>query len=179
MWKEFKPAIRFVLIFVGLYFAGNLIYGLYISYKGNTPDEMTQLIADQSAWLLNNGFGYDVKAVLNVASPTVFLKTGEYIVLNIYEGCNGINVFIVFAAFVIAFNGNQRKLFWYIPLGVLILYISNILRIVCLYWTAVSFHRYFYYVHKYIFTGVIYAVVFVLWIIWVYQLNDRKKVIAT
>jgi len=179
MWKEFKPAIRFVLIFVGLYFVGNLVYGLYISFKGNAPDEITRLVADQSAWLLTKAFGYEVDAVPNTVGPTVFLITGEYKVLNVFEGCNGINVFIVFAAFIVAFNGNQRKLYWYIPLGILILYACNLLRIVFLYWTAVSFHRYFYYVHKYIFTGTIYAVVFILWIIWVNQLNDRKKIITT
>ncbi|HEV8505008.1 MAG TPA: exosortase family protein XrtF [Chitinophagaceae bacterium] len=179
MWKEFKPALRFLLVFVGLYFIGNLVYGVYISYNGNAPDEMTSLIADQSAWLLSNLFGYDVHAVLNASGPTVFLKTGEYDVLNIYEGCNGINVFIVFSAFIIAFNGNNKKSFWFIPLGIFILHLSNLLRIIFLYWTAVNFHRYFYYVHKYIFTGVIYAAVFVLWIIWVYQLNDRKKIITT
>jgi exosortase family protein XrtF len=179
MWKEFKPAIRFVLIFVGLYVVGNLVYGLYISFEGNAPDDITRLVADQSAWLLTNVFGYEVDAVPNTAGPTVFLITGESKVLNVFEGCNGINVFIVFAAFIVAFNGNPRKLYWYIPLGILILYVSNLLRIVFLYWTAVSFHRYFYYVHKYIFTATIYAVVFLLWIIWVNQLNGRKKIITT
>jgi len=179
MWKEFKPALRFLLIFVGLYFIGNLVYGFFISFKGNTPDEITNLVAHQSAWILNNFFGNEVNAVLNLSGPTVFLKTGESVVLNIYEGCNGINVFIVFVAFIVAFNGNLKRLFWFIPFGILILHLSNLLRIVFLYWTAVRFHRYFYYVHKYIFTGVIYAVVFILWIIWVYSLNDKKKAIST
>jgi len=178
MWKEFKPAIRFLLIFVGLYFIGNLIYGLYISSKGNAPDEMTNLIAHQSAWILNNVFGYEVSAILNDAGPTVFLRAGQDVVLNVFEGCNGINVFIVFIAFLIAFNGNSKRLLWFIPAGILILHLFNLLRIVFLYWTAIRFHSYFYYVHKYIFTGVIYAVVFILWIIWVYQLNDRKKIIT-
>ncbi len=178
MWKEFKPAIRFVLIFVGLYFTGNLVYGFYISLHGNTPDAVTKLVSEQSAWFLTHVFGYEVNAVSNATGPTVFLKTGEYNVLNVFEGCNGINVFIVFTAFIVAFNGNLRKLLWYVPFGILILYASNLLRIVFLYWTAVTYHRYFYYVHKYIFTGAIYGVVFILWIIWVYQLNDRKKTIA-
>jgi exosortase family protein XrtF len=179
MWKEFKPAIRFLLIFVGLYFVSNLVYGLYISYKGSAPDEMTYLVADQSAWLLRHLFNFDVNAILNQRGPTVFLKTGEYIVLNIYEGCNGINVFIVFSAFIIAFHGDTKKSLWFVPLGIFILHVSNLLRIIFLYWTAVNFHRYFYYVHKYIFTGIIYAVVFALWIIWVYQLNGRKKNVTT
>ncbi|HLZ17075.1 MAG TPA: exosortase family protein XrtF [Cyclobacteriaceae bacterium] len=178
MWNEFKPAIRFVLMFVGLYLMGNLVYGLYISSLGNTPDEITDLVSGQSAWVLNNLLGYDVNAVLNSAGPTVFLKTGQRVVLNVYEGCNGINVFIVFAAFIIAFSGSRRSALWFIPLGILILHACNLLRIAFLYWTAVNLQRYFYYVHKYIFTAFIYAVVFVLWMIWVYQLDERRKIIA-
>jgi exosortase family protein XrtF len=177
MWGEFKPAIRFVLIFVGFYLAGNLIYGGYISYKGKEPDEITLMVAKQTAWLLRH-FGDEVNAIPNPAGPTVFIKSGENTVLNIYEGCNGINVFIVFAAFIIAFRGSVRKTIRFIPLGILILYASNLVRIILLYWTAISYHRYFYYVHKYIFTGVLYVVVFVLWIIWVNQFNGGKKIIA-
>jgi exosortase family protein XrtF len=179
MWSEFKPAIRFVLLFVGLYFAGNLIYGIYISVNPKVPDAITEAVANQSAWVLSDLFGYDVSAVANVNGPTVFLRTGEYNVLNVFEGCNGINVFIVFTAFIVAFDGDRRRQSWFIPVGVLILYLCNLARIVFLYWTAVHFHRYFYYVHKYIFTGVIYAVVFVLWSVWIYQLNGRKKVSTT
>lgn len=179
MWKEFKPALRFLLVFVGLYLIGNVIYGLFISYRENMPDEMTNLVAHQSARILRLFFGYHVNAVLNSTGPTVFLKTGEHVVLNIYEGCNGINVFIVYSAFIIAFKGSLKKVFWFIPLGIIILHVSNLLRIVFLYWTAVNFYTYFYYVHKYVFTVIIYAVVFILWIIWVYTLNDKKKVITT
>jgi len=179
MWKEFKPAVRFLLIFVGLYITGNLVYGFYVSVHGNRPDEITSLVADQSTWILNNIFGYYINATPNATEPTVSLKTGEHVVLNVFEGCNGINVFIVFAAFIVAFNGNTKKSLWFIPLGILVLHVSNLLRIIFLYWTALNFHRYFYYVHKYIFTGVIYAVVFALWIIWMYQLNERKKNVTT
>jgi exosortase family protein XrtF len=179
MWSEFKPAIRFVLLFVGLYFVGNLIYGFYISMNSNLADGITKTVANQSAWLLSNILDYDVVATPSLKGPTVYLKTGEYNVLNVFEGCNGINVFIVFVAFVVAFNGSPRRQLWFVPLGILILYVCNLMRIVFLYWTAIHFHRYFYYVHKYIFTGFIYVVVFLLWIAWVYQFNDRKKIITT
>lgn len=177
MWREFKPALQFVLIFVGLYFMGNIIYWLYISSKGNAPDEITRAVSSQTAWILNR-LGYDTTEVPNSVGPTVFLMTGERVVLNIYEGCNGINVFIVFAAFIVAFSGSLKKTLWFIPVGILILYVTNLVRLILLYWTATSYYRYFYYVHKYIFTAIIYAVVFILWMIWVNKFNERKKVIA-
>ncbi len=174
MWKEFKPALRFVLLFVGLYFAGNIVYGIYIFSKGNSPDEITMEVAQQSSWVLNQ-LGYDVDHGANKTGPTVLIKSKGKTILSIYEGCNGINVFIVFAAFVIAFGGHLKKYFWFIPIGIVVLHASNLLRIVLLYWTAIDYYRYFYYVHKYIFTAAIYAVVFVLWMVWANKLNERKK----
>ncbi len=174
MWKEFKPALRFVLWFVGLYFVGNIIYGFYISGYGHTPDSMTVLAAKQTAWILAE-LGYPAAAISSASGPTVSLQSGEEIVLIVYEGCNGINVFIVFIAFLIAFGGSKKNLLWFLPLGLLALHFSNLARIALLYWTALNYQPYFYYVHKYIFTAILYAVVFVLWVIWINQFNERTK----
>ena len=177
MWKEFKPAIRFVLWFVGLYFLGNIIYGIYISYCGNSPDNITILVTKQTAWLLQV-MGYPVQALANVTLPTVSLRSGSTAVLDVYEGCNGVNIFIVFVAFVVAFGGSQKNLWWFLPLGLTVLHISNLARIALLFWTAMAYQNYFYYVHKYFFTIFLYAMVFLLWIIWINKFNGRKKIIA-
>ena len=87
--------------------------------------------------------------------------------MNIYEGCNAINVVIVFVAFMFAFSGPAKKLSWFIPLGIGIIYIANLLRVGLLFWVAQHYQRYFYYLHKYIFTALIYLVVLVLWGVWI------------
>lgn len=177
MWKEFKPAIRFVAVFVGIYLAGNILYGVYVSWHGIRPDEVTESVAHQVAFVLNK-CGLEVHDQVNPIGPTVFLKTGGRTVLNVYEGCNGINVFIVFVSFLAAFGGPPKKLLWFVPVGILILHASNIVRVALLYWVAIGHARYFYYVHKYVFTGVIYLVVLALWIFWINRSNEKGKASA-
>jgi exosortase family protein XrtF len=173
MWKEFKPAIRFVLFFVGLYFAGNIVYGLYISSRHDRPDEITMEVARETSEVLNS-IGFEVTPQVNPSGPTVYLKSKGRIVLNVYEGCNGVNVFIVFVSFLVAFGGRVKNYLWFIPSGIAVLHACNLLRIGLLYWVAIGHQRYFYYVHKYLFTGLIYLVVFGLWLIWVSKLNDKR-----
>jgi exosortase family protein XrtF len=174
MWKEFRPAFRFLFIFLALYLAGNVVYGLFIESYGSTPDPMTKVVAVQTAAVLR-ATGAVVEAVHNTQGPTVFLRNEIKTVLNIYEGCNGLNVMIVFVAFVVAFGGKPRKMSWFLIAGLVVIHLFNVIRITLLYFVAIGYQRYFYYVHKYIFTGILYAIVFLLWYVWINRINGKAK----
>ncbi len=173
MLKDFRPAIRFLLVFVGLYLVANLLYGLWIRSYGEDPDPLTRMVTQQTTAILNLGRSH-ASSRDNTQGPTVFIETKDRIVLNVYEGCNGINVQIVFLAFVAAFGGSGKRMAWFIPLGLLLIHLANLCRIVMLYVVAQHYQRYFYYVHKYLFTAGIYAAVFILWLAWI-RINGRQK----
>ena len=177
MLKEFRPALRFLFIFLGLYLGGNILYGIYVEAYKPDPDPVTRLVSFQTAKTLNV-LGYGVEPVRNPNGPTVYLIQDDKKILNIFEGCNGINVMIVMIAFLAAFGGNGKKMRWFLPLSILIIHVTNIARIVLLYFVAVGYHHYFYYVHKYVFTAVIYLIVVLLWIIWVAKINEKPKTTA-
>ena len=169
MIREFKPALKFLGIFVGVYLALNLFYGWWISTY-DRADPATVWVTNQSSMVLN-WLGEDTYAKPKVNSPTISIFNGSRIVVNVFEGCNGINVAIVFVAFMVAFNGNWKKMLWFIPLGLLIIHIANLARVSGLYLVAEYFQQYFYYVHKYAFTASIYLIVFVLWWWWIEKIN--------
>lgn len=164
--SDYKPALRFLGYFLGSYFVLNLIYGVWIESLGQHPDAMTHLVSDQSGKILEL-LGYNASVILNTTAPTVKLMNGGQTVLNVFEGCNGVNVFIVFFSFVLAFGGRRRRMVWFIPLGLVAIHAANLIRILFLFWLAEQGSNYFYYFHKYLFTAAIYAVVFVLWWIWI------------
>ncbi|HEX5169280.1 MAG TPA: exosortase family protein XrtF [Cyclobacteriaceae bacterium] len=172
--KEFKPSIYFLLRFLGVYVAGNLLYGLYVESFGDDPDPLTHMVTYQTARCLQN-FGFDTTARDNTQGPTVFLETDNEIVLGVYEGCNGLNVMIVFVAFMVAFGGPVKKMLWFIPAGLLIIHIFNLGRISLLYFVAQRYEEYFYLFHKYFFTAIIYIVVFLLWTFWVLKIVDVRS----
>src|SRR5258706_1124407 len=173
MWKEFKPAFRFLFIFVGLYLAGNIVYGLWIESYAYLPDPGTREVTRQTSNVLNV-LGYHTTSTENTQGPTAFISNDVRIILTMYEGCNGINVMIVFVAFLAAFGGSLKKLSWFLPVGIVLIHLSNLARIALLYFVAVGYHHYFYYVHKYVFTAAIYVMVFALWIVWV-KINGNQK----
>jgi exosortase family protein XrtF len=172
--KEFWPAIKFLLIFVGIYFLANVIYGIYIEYCYPLSDSFTDLIASQTSWILKL-MNEPVLTQVNNIAPTVLLFKESKAILDIYEGCNGINVIIVFVAFIMAFEGKFKNKLPFIAIGVLIINVANVLRITLLYYVAIDYQLYFYFIHKYVFTLTLYVIVVILWLVYINRFNEKRK----
>ena len=168
--KEFKPSILFLSKFLGIYLAGNIVYGLWIASFNRQADSVTSAVTMQTSAVLN-ACGENTEVIDSDRGPTVWLEREDKIVLNVYEGCNGINVMIVFVAFIVAYGGSVKATLWFVPLGLIIIHLFNLIRIALLYVVAQHYQSYFYYVHKYIFTGILYLIVFALWTLWVMKVN--------
>lgn len=174
MIKEFKPALMFLGKFLAIYFAGNLLYGGLTEYQKPAADPATTLVAVHSAALLQL-FSKNVYTEPNPQGPTMFLISNGRVILSIYEGCNGVNVMIVFFAFIVAFGGKFWCIAIFIPTGLLIIHWSNLFRVALLYLLADNNSRHFYYYHKYFFTATLYLIVFALWIAWMIWFNENRR----
>jgi len=176
--KEFRPALMFLGKFLALYFAGNILYGVFIESYGDKPDPITRAVTQQTSVLLHSA-GYEPGFEDDPDQPNIILKNEGQSVLSVFEGCNGINVIIVFIAFLFAFGGPPRSLSFFLPTGVLIIHIFNLMRLMLLFYLALNNSRQFYYYHKYFFTATLYGVVFALWVIWVIRFNEKRSTKAT
>jgi exosortase family protein XrtF len=166
---EFRPTIFFLLKFFGLYLVGNLVYGAYVTDWAPRPDAMTTWVTQQSADVLNL-FGWEVEAYEHESKPNTFIATEIKPIISVYEGCNGLNVVVVFLAFLLAFGPYKKTMLWFIPLGLVVIHVSNIARIVLLAMVSEYLPGFLYFTHKYLFTAFIYLFVFLLWIWWVMKL---------
>mgnify|MGYP007080403147 CR=1 FL=1 len=88
-WKEFRPAMKFLVIFVATYLLGNVLYGLFVEYYKPEPDPMTVWVTSQAAHLLNASEA-PVNSITDANEPVVWLRSGDRIVLGVFEGCNGL-----------------------------------------------------------------------------------------
>src|SRR5688572_17996385 len=147
LFKEFRPALLFLAKFLAIYFIGNILYGLFIETYKDHPDPITSTVTRQSAQLLNV-LGYDTSTEDYPNKPKVAMKINDHYVLNVYEGCNGINVMIVFMAFLFAFGGRAKALTFFIPMGLLIIHITNLFRIALLFDLSLDHPDQFYFFHK-------------------------------
>lgn len=174
--KEFKPAVYFVLRFLGFYLIVNVGYGLFINAYHPNPDPITHSVTIQSAYLLSLAYP-EVMVRTNSDQPSIAIYNLDDRVINVFEGCNGINVMIVFVAFLIAFKGSVKRTLIFGLAGIVIIYLANLIRVILLYETALRWENHFYYLHKYVFTGALYALVMVLWVLWIKKVqasNDRE-----
>ncbi|MDT0556246.1 exosortase family protein XrtF [Patiriisocius hiemis] len=175
--KKYKPVIRFVLLFLGVYILLSLLYGLYLDVSKDAaykPDFITNLVAKQSSNLISN-FGYDAQVSPNKIEPTMRLTVNDKYLAKIVEGCNAISIIILFIAFIIAFAEGFRKTFFFLLAGVTLIYSINILRIVIL---AISLYEYPQHeeiLHGVIFPALIYGMVFLLWMVWVRTLKKEAR----
>ena len=172
--KEFKPTILFLVKFVGIYLVGNFLYGLYVTAYKPGPDLATHWVSDQTAVVLT-ACGWPTEVEDRADRPTTRLNYDGKSILAVYEGCNGINVMIIFIAFVVAFGPLTKTVLWFIPVGLLIIHLMNLARITLLFWVSIYLEDLMYFTHKYFFTAILYVVVFVLWVWWVKKYAIKKE----
>ena len=170
--REFKPTIFFLAKFIVFYLCGNLLYGWYVANWHPIVDPFTSEVADQVSILLNF-FGWETTVFNHATRPTSNLVLNNQAILAIYEGCNGLNVGIVFIAFLLAFGPISKKLYWFIPIGLLAIHLGNLLRVILLFLVSIKLPDFMYFAHKYLFTAFIYLVVFMLWIWWVRTITRK------
>lgn len=174
---QYKPFFLFLLKFLGSYVVLILIYDFYLkTFDGtkNEIDSFTILVANQAQIVLKI-FNFQV---ISAPSPTdasvVYYVLGKPFV-RIVEGCNAMSVMILFVAFVLAFSGRLWKTIVFLALGVLTIYVLNVMRI------ALLTMGLFYYpemktaLHDIMFPLFIYGVVFGLWVLWVNKFSNYAK----
>ncbi len=193
MLKEFRPTIFFLAKFFGIYLVLSTLYGVFIkNYDEQTPAELDPITraVTYNVVQLASVFGYEGSIIqndhLNYATQdettydSIYLN-GKY-AISVEEGCNGINIMILFLAFVVGFSGKWKNMLWFIPAGFFAIHIFNLGRLILLAYMNVELNgNGFHFFHKYFFTASIYLAVVLIWYVWVAKVSGRlasKKIDA-
>lgn len=163
--KENKNAIYFLLKFIVFYIFLNTLYGLYVEYYA-LADPFTKLVSENVGFILAF-FHEQISVIPSTTTKNVAIQLKGNTIINVFEGCNSINVGIVFLVFITAFSSSFKYVFKFVGIGLFIIYLMNITRVSALFWIALYFPNSLYFFHKFLFTAIIYVVVFVLWYYWV------------
>jgi exosortase family protein XrtF len=172
--KDQKAILLFLLKFIGLYIVLNTAYGLWIEHYDPLPDPLTKIVSHQTAKLVSlTEENVSIGEVAN--SRNVPIRQNETTIVSVFEGCNGLNVMIVFVAFIVAFTGTIKKSVIFGIAGIALIYMANLVRVGLLFFVAKYYPDNLYFFHKYLFTGLLYALVFFLWYVWVSKVWPEKK----
>jgi len=165
-FKKYKSVWLFLLRFFGAYILLVFLYNLYLSQYITEVDNVTRIVTEQVASLLSITLP-EITCVYSTVNPMAEIQYFGVTLMILIEGCNAISVMILFVAFLVAFRGKFKTYLWFVPSGILILYLANIWRIYLIGLIILYFPKWSNIAHDYIFPGVIYGATFMLWVIWV------------
>ena len=80
--------------------------------------------------------------------------------------CDGVALFALFAIFILAFPGPILRKAWFIPAGIALLHLANVVRVIVLARIQATSPEWLEFNHDYTFTVLIYGLVFALWYLW-------------
>jgi len=159
--KSNKFIIYFLLKAIALYAAWYCTYDLWLKKVGVLDNKIIDSIVYFSANILET-FGY----ILFIDYHKIGIAGSEVSAL-VGRGCNGLELFALFAGFVLIFEGSWKNKIWFIPLGVVIIHFLNVLRVIGLVLSGNISSELLHFNHKYTFTIIMYIITFIGWIIWV------------
>lgn len=168
-------ALRFLVLFVGLYLVGYLSYDLYLQQHSTHQDPATELVAQRGLSFANTISSNTFTATWTDADGMYVSTAGNENFVRIVEGCNGLAVVILFIAFVIgiAFKPLSWFTLRFALFGSLFLYGINLARVALLIVWMNRFPEYTDLLHDIIFPGIIYGSVILLWLVWI-KIDTRR-----
>lgn len=102
------------------------------------------------------------------------LEMDQAPLLLIADNCNGLSLMVLFTAILLLLPGSKPHKAWFMPLGLLLIFLLNALRVMALVLIQLYHPEWLDFNHKYTFTALIYAVVFLLWLGWGKLQNNLK-----
>jgi exosortase/archaeosortase family protein len=103
------------------------------------------------------------------------MNFGKYGFIHINESCSGLKPILQFILLMILYPGPWKKKLWFIPMGVVIVHLTNLFRIIGLSVVIVTEPQYWHFSHDNLFRPFFYVIIFLLWVWWVEKLIVSKK----
>lgn len=153
---------RFMLIATAMYLVWFFGYEQRLALDGRLDTFLCIQLSSVSAALLQV-FGF--AASLDAVHPSVLLMNGAPAVV-VGPPCNGLVLYALFSGFVLAFPGPWRRRLWFIPMGMALIWVLNVLRVGALALNQHYAHQTVDFNHHYTFTFIVYGCIFGLWMLW-------------
>lgn len=88
--------------------------------------------------------------------------------------CLGIAPLVIFTGFILVFGNHHKNKIWFIPFGLSLILLINILRMLALVLVLVHYNQYFGMAHDYVYVVITYGLIFLLIMWWMEKLAFRS-----
>ena len=100
------------------------------------------------------------------AERDAFIYKNGYRVVAIGDPCNALEIFVLYIAFLFCFPGTAKRRLAFLAVGLPCIHIFNAIRIALISWMNISHPGWVDISHHYIFTTVMYLLVFGAWVLY-------------
>ncbi len=170
-----------ILIFIVVLFAANFFWKLTIAgeesggpvhWLGLDITAPFDFMCEHIVTVVSTVIGWFSSDLWLRDSVTMIWDTGNSI--RIVWGCTAIKQSFIWLIIMIFTRGDWKHKLWFIPLGWLVAYAFNILRILLI--TLIVHHHpeQFELFHAYIFKYLFYGILFLLWVIWNERMTAKR-----
>lgn len=183
--KEIRAFLRNALI---LFIVWKLVYSFIFLDSRILDRPLTNHVGEATVYFLNQCTffdGFSSKVVKNQSYLEGELQINEVSqlqhygknVLFIADGCNGLELMVLFVGFIICFPSGILKKMVFIVLGVIIIDFFNVLRCSSLAFLKEYYHAYFDFSHHYVFKITLYGIIFLMWVLFTKKIKLSNAVL--
>lgn len=164
--ENFKDITSFVIITLIIHFGWRFWEIRLNLFPFSGPinglmDWLSNLAQQQSEWVWNHVFGYQVK------SEGKIIRFPSCWDISIGRSCSGVKQIMQFVILMICFRGPWIKKLWFIPMGIVLVHLTNILRIVGTGIFSMNHPTWMKFMHDNVLRWLFYLVICGLWLWWV------------
>ncbi len=170
--KNIHPVIKLFIAIILLYVGWQVLYQFVLTPGGPFDFWLTKLVTKHSVWILNLT-DHDYTLYVNPYGKCSILRDHVRII-SVNHACNGQVLYPVFMSFVIVTRGPWLNKVAMILLGSIIIYLTNLLRVISLVFVRLHYPKYLDFNHKYTFVLVVYVVIFTLWVYWINKFSKYQ-----
>lgn len=172
---QFQPeAVAFVFRATVLFLFWKILYVQLLLPAGEPDGWLVRKLGESTVWSLNmvhgeelyqvrHGKASDLGSDREIVPQSVIYRSGERSDLGIGAPCNGLELMVLSAGFILCFSAAWRKKVGYVLFSIAIVFAVNIVRCSLLTVIRLDHSQYFDFTHKYLFNLVGYGCVFLVW----------------
>ena len=183
--KEFIERYKNIIIFVVVLLSAHFVWKILV--VGDESDQMVTLfgwnisapfklmvyhIARVSDKVINF-FGFDVNLLKGNA-----LRFANGNGIRVVWGCTAIKQAYIFFCIMFFSHGSWKNKLWFIPAGLIVIYLFNIFRISLIAIIVKNHPELFILMHKYVLKTIFYIVIFLMWVLWQEKFVANNKKIS-
>ncbi|HTF82240.1 MAG TPA: hypothetical protein VL947_10955 [Cytophagales bacterium] len=167
------PVLKLFLYIILLYVAWYVFYQFVLIPGGSFDFWLTRQVTSHSISLLNLLSVEHFSMFVNPYGKCSILRDNLK-VISVNHACNGQVLYPVFISFIVVTGGHWLNKITMALLGSLVIYISNLIRVISLVYVKISYPQYLDFNHKYTFVILVYSVIFLLWVYWANMFSKYK-----